>query len=432
MPATMTVLYVAREKPSAGRAPALQIFHTLRGLSLAAGTASESRVRIRYVTPWPERFVRRKCEELTGLALPAEIEIVSLGPGPAIPLVSKVWPAPVWSAIRSRLRRYLHQAWHEDSRAVVYTRNRRVAAEMPPPGRPPLVFENHSLRFRDHAERERLAPDEPRLERLREGERAALERADAVVTLTRALAEDLRAELGGPEKIAVIPDGAAPELFHVASEDRRPEPGRFVYAGSLAPWKGLETAFQALVRAPGASLDVLGGGLASPDGRAAVEVARSLGITGRVRFHGALPQPALHPFFASACAGILPLDGRYSLAARYTSPLKLFEYLCAGLPIVASDLPSIREVVAHEKEGLLFEDRNADALASTLRRLASEPGLARRLGEAARAASADYTWQRRGERILAVCEETSAARAARAAKGERSVGRADPVPGFVS
>ena len=60
------LIYVAREKPLSGRAPTLQIYHTLRGVALAGG-------RARYVTPWPEALIRGRCVELIGHELPGEM-----------------------------------------------------------------------------------------------------------------------------------------------------------------------------------------------------------------------------------------------------------------------------------------------------------------------------------------------------------------------
>src|SRR5262245_35941037 len=115
----MIIVYVAREKPRLDRAPTLQILHTLRGLSLAGG-------RARYVTPWPAGRVRRTFKALTGYSAPDDLEIVTLGSGPSLPLISRFWPAPSWRGIRSRLKRYLGALRKSEEDVVVYTRNRRV------------------------------------------------------------------------------------------------------------------------------------------------------------------------------------------------------------------------------------------------------------------------------------------------------------------
>jgi glycosyltransferase involved in cell wall biosynthesis len=82
--------------------------------------------------------------------------------------------------------------------------------------------------------------------------------------------------------------------------------------------------------------------------------------------------------------------------------LKLFEYMAAGRAIVASDLPAIREVIEHEVQALLVPPGDAGALAGAIRRLADDPALRDRLGRAARARVADFTWDRRAERLEAL------------------------------
>ena len=88
---------------------------------------------------------------------------------------------------------------------------------------------------------------------------------------------------------------------------------------------------------------------------------------------GTLPQTELHRVAATAVAGVLPIDGRYRIAREYTSPLKLFEYLALGLPVIATDLPSVREIVAHDREAILFQDGSEAALAHSINELIADP-----------------------------------------------------------
>ncbi len=86
--------------------------------------------------------------------------------------------------------------------------------------------------------------------------------------------------------------------------------------------------------------------------------------------------------------------------AYYTSPLKLFEYMAAERPIVASDLPSTAEIIRNGENGLLVPPSDAAALAEALRRLRDDAPLARRLAaQAARDVQA-YAWDARARRIL--------------------------------
>ena len=86
--------------------------------------------------------------------------------------------------------------------------------------------------------------------------------------------------------------------------------------------------------------------------------------------------------------------------ANETSPMKLFEYMMAGRTIIASDLPSTREVVSHGESAFLVPPSDVAALAEALRTLRDDVDLRRKLGAQAAQDALQYTWQARAERIL--------------------------------
>ena len=88
-----------------------------------------------------------------------------------------------------------------------------------------------------------------------------------------------------------------------------------------------------------------------------------------------------------------------AISTQFTSPLKLFEYMAVGRPIVASDLPAIREVLEDNVTALLVPGGDAAAIAAAVRRLIDDPALAARLARGAALAVRDYSWDRRAERI---------------------------------
>jgi glycosyltransferase involved in cell wall biosynthesis len=85
--------------------------------------------------------------------------------------------------------------------------------------------------------------------------------------------------------------------------------------------------------------------------------------------------------------------------AESISPLKLFEALAAGRPIIASDLPPIREIIEHERTGLLVPPDDIDAWIAAIERLRSDRLLATRLAGGARVEAARFSWRRRAEDI---------------------------------
>ncbi len=393
----MRVIYTAQEKLTLDRAPSYQIFHTLRGVW-------EAGVEVRFVTPWPARLVRKQCENLTGREFPDGLEVVSLGSGPDLPGVARLWPSQVWSGIAARLQRYLRTVGCREPDAVVYTRNRRAAAVLSKADFPPVVFEYHEPQSVVLAEEGGNSGSRSNVDRIREEEEKALENAAALVTVSQAHVEESKDLYRYAGRQWVIPNGADPTIFSVPDSQRRPLPGHLLYIGSIKPWKGLDFLLEAIARVPTARLTICGGTQGSQPWQDLSALVSRLGIADRVRMVGTLPQQDLRPHLASAMAGVLPLNGKYSIAERYTCPLKLFEYLCAGLPVVATDLPSVRNIVAHEREALLFEDRNVNSLVESLSRLMTDAALAQRLASRARETSFQHTWRRRGERIVQVCE----------------------------
>lgn len=125
-----------------------------------------------------------------------------------------------------------------------------------------------------------------------------------------------------------------------------------------------------------------------------------------VRFTGFIPPGQVHEF--QLCADILVLPSERDLAyARYTSPIKLFEYMASGKPLVASALEGITEVIRDGENGLLFPPSDSGALARAMQYLLDHPAKARLLADRARQEAALYTWERRAERIHRFIEQYS-------------------------
>ena len=94
-----------------------------------------------------------------------------------------------------------------------------------------------------------------------------------------------------------------------------------------------------------------------------------------------------------------------ALSNEFTSPLKLFEYMASERPIVASSLPSIREVLGDDTNALLVAPGDPQALVAAIRRIKDDPELGARLARQARADVEQYTWARRAERLEALFAE---------------------------
>lgn len=261
---------------------------------------------------------------------------------------------------------------------------------------PPLFFETHEVFARTLAET-REAPAR-KLASLRALERDVYSGARGIIALTTALAADLRDDYRTTGPMLIAADGVDAIL---AAQARPVALGRepiILYIGSLHPWKGVDIAIGAMRDVPRGTLVVVGGGDATiPPLR---EIAARQGVAARVRFVGAVKPAVRFDWIAAASVCVLPLSSA-RIAARYTSPLKLFEYLALGKPVVTADLPSIREIVEHGRNAWLVAHAEAQAFAAGINRVLADAALRRSLGDEALRTAGTRTWDARARTIRA-------------------------------
>jgi glycosyltransferase involved in cell wall biosynthesis len=285
---------------------------------------------------------------------------------------------------------------------VVMTRDLGVASLLLRlPARTPVVYESHGYAPEVSAALPELVstarpPDRAKLARLARRESYVWQHADGYVAITRGLAESLTARFGPRARLAVVPDGT-----RVTRQPPHPgtlAPCSIAYAGHLYAWKGVDVLLQAIAQVPEVRGLIVGGHDQEPDLARLRALAKRLRIEDRVTFTGHLPPSAVAGQLARADIVALP-NPASAISTHSTSPLKLFEYMAAGKAIVASRLPSLGEVLTDEVNALLVTPGDADALAGGIRRLVSDPALRAALGSAARDAVAEYSWDRRAERL---------------------------------
>ena len=226
-------------------------------------------------------------------------------------------------------------------------------------------------------------------------------RARALIPITRGLS-DFYAERGIPRaKMWVAPDGVSLEDFlcPAPKEEVRKRLGLpahaklAMYIGGLDSWKGSDTLYAAVDMLPKDVIVAVIGGKKE-------DVSMLSASHPRVRFLGPRPYTELADNQAAADVLILPNTGASEISVRFTSPLKLFTYMASGVPIVTSDLPSIREVV-DEKSAFFVPADDSRALAEGIMQALENTADAARRAHIARALLLDYTWTKRAERILA-------------------------------
>lgn len=376
------VCYVHQDAVPATTPSALQLLQMLDGFG-RAGAATTLIAPRAVLAP----------ETLLGHALSPNVTL------DAVPELRKRWyfPFASYKLVHLALRRRIAAR----RPPLLYARNLKLAeALLRAFPDIPLFFETHELFAASFAESHHdLASGEAqrKLQALQRREAFVYGRAAGIVALTGALADDIRGHYGIKTPLLVAHDAVDETVLGLPVPSAPDGEPVWLYLGSLHPWKGVDTLVEALPHCRRGTLWIAGGKsaeIARLEARAA-----ALGTAARLRCLGAVPPAQRFSVIAQATACLLPSTAT-RIGSRYTSPLKLFEYLALGKPVVAADLPALREVVADGENALLVPVGDPRAIAAALDRLATDPALARRMGAANRQLAARYTWTSRAAAIL--------------------------------
>ncbi|MCH8858973.1 MAG: glycosyltransferase, partial [Proteobacteria bacterium] len=196
------------------------------------------------------------------------------------------------------------------------------------------------------------------------------------------------------------PDSASP-----AAADDSPRAYDLGYAGSLAPDNGLDTLLAALQNLDGATLCLIGGGKGKYV-RRLQQTVQALGLDHRVTFTGKVPFAAVRPRMRQCRLGIAPISARCGPEKRkYASPLKLVEWMAAGVPVVASTVPSVTQHVSDGREAALVRPDSPSELAAAIKKLLTNAEARAKLAKAGRAFAEQSSYSIRAQRILNFVEE---------------------------
>src|SRR5262249_964159 len=176
------------------------------------------------------------------------------------------------------------------------------------------------------------------------------------------------------------------------------------YAGHLYPWKGVDLIIETGTTLQDTRALILGGHEQEPDLQRIKDFAVELDCASRVTFTGRVLPPDVAARLREADVLVLP-NPASAVSSAFTSPLKLFEYMASGRPIVASDLPSIREVLVHEQNALLVPAGNPQALTAAIRRIKADRALGARLSARALEDVREYSWEKRAGRLEMLFEQ---------------------------
>ena len=231
-----------------------------------------------------------------------------------------------------------------------------------------------------------------------------LPRCDLSLTVNDFIAAEMARRYHVPAPLVVLncpdpPTGFDPDAPHTEIRDALGLPAgtRIVlYQGWISAGRGLENLVRAAPLLPmGVVVVFMGYGEYQ---QTLAGLAAGLDGADRVRFLPAVPQRDLLAWCASADVGIIPYQA-VDLNNYYSSPNKLFDFIHAGVPLVASDLPFLRQVIAGHDLGVVATLDSPQAYAAALRAVLDHPEDRERRRANLRQAAAIYTWQAQAARL---------------------------------
>jgi glycosyltransferase involved in cell wall biosynthesis len=230
--------------------------------------------------------------------------------------------------------------------------------------------------------------------------RAQYRTAAHLIAVTEGLAQWARA-FAGHDRVTVVSNGANTELF-TPDGPRADTAGRYViFVGGLVAWHGIATMLAAL-REPAwpddIRLVIVGDGIE----RDKVEAAKA---DPRLLWLGRQPYEAVPALLRGALAALCVIEDQDGRSASGVAPLKLFEAMACGVPVIVSELPFQAEIVRQAGAGLVVPPADPSAVAAAVRMLGEAPDKARALGSSgAIYVAREASWQQRArevDRILA-------------------------------
>ncbi|MCP9268218.1 glycosyltransferase family 4 protein [Xenorhabdus sp. XENO-1] len=346
---------------------------------------------------------QNRVEEIIGRALPPSAELIALRN------MRRKWYFPLNT---QKLFYFQVSRWLKDHQIdAIFTRNIKMANYLLRKHPDiPHFFESHEVFAQSFKESHDLNKRKNRRKyhKLRNTEQQVYHHSKVVFVLTSLLSEDIFKEYSVKTPIIVAPDGVdmlAVESTKIASSGRREKLGettQVLYLGSLHRWKGVPTVMKAMCYLDNAVLNIAGGDSVQIERLKCS--AQQIGVSDKVNFLGFIQPKKRFQVIAESDICVLPLT-KTSIGSRYTSPLKLFEYMAMGKPVVISDFPSIRDAV-DEKAVNFADSENAESFAEQIQSLIDNPAeMMAKVGYSQRLVAERFNWDQRAKLIMQVIAE---------------------------
>jgi len=226
--------------------------------------------------------------------------------------------------------------------------------------------------------------------------------ASRVLAVTPGLAQRVVIETRS-RRVDCVPNGVNTDLFQPERAGAKVADQPYaVFVGKLTPWQGVDTVLRAIASPAwpeGVSLTIVGDG-AERDAVAAAADGR------RIVYYGRVPYKQVPAIMAGAAVSLSVQDNPHNRSATGLYPLKVYESMACGVPVIVSDFPGQADLVRSTGCGLIVPPGDPNALAGAVSEIIGDPALRASMGRRGRdAAVAEHSWDLRAGKVDGVLRE---------------------------
>lgn len=213
-----------------------------------------------------------------------------------------------------------------------------------------------------------------------------------------------------PEKLVVAHNGvdlegyrSLPDKAKARADLGLPADKKIVcYSGNIYEGRGIENLIDIAPSMNGVKFLVVGG--LEEEVKRCRSLANERGA-GNIKFTSYVSHHMVPLYLAASDLLVMPYTSRMTIrggtpAQDFTSPIKLFEYMASGRPIVATSIPSVSEILEDSVNAVLVQPDSADELEKGINRALEDPALAKRISRRAAEDVRRYTWEERAKKLL--------------------------------
>jgi len=244
-----------------------------------------------------------------------------------------------------------------------------------------------------------------------EQEKKALSVADFTISITDGIKQDLKDKFQ-IKNIKTLPDGVNLDFFQKieAEKDLKQKYGIkenekiVIYTWSFKDWKWVDTLIHSAKFVQHDNVKILIVGGKDKEIAEKQKMAKRLWISDKIIFQWFLPQREIVKLLKISNIWVIP-NNKTLIWEKYTSPLKVFEYMACWLPIIASNLPSMKEVLKQNQNALFFESENPQELAHKINYLIKNEYLMQSMWKNNKDIINQYSWQSRAQKIFDIIKK---------------------------